>query len=194
MGKIQLDEVLQMNKLLVVLVIFAQFYVLPVFARDYDVELLIFERVTPSSDTEEQWNAGSNQILAHQEELRDFSTLSVKLPFKQGVSRLNRLEKELLGSGYRLLSSMHWRQPAEVFQNAPVVNVSRADNRMLGFLKIYKTSLIFVDINLGLIDPYIDPRQPSYFISEKRRLKFKEVHYFDHPKFGAILGVWPAEQ
>jgi hypothetical protein len=32
-----------------------------------------------------------------------------------------------------------------------------------------------------------------YFLSERRRLKFKEVHYFDHPKFGAILGVWPSE-
>ncbi|MEJ2176882.1 MAG: CsiV family protein [Gammaproteobacteria bacterium] len=183
-----------MNKLLVVLVMLAQFYVLPVFARDYEIELLIFERVTPSPDTEEQWNAGSNQILAHQEELRDSSTSSVKLPLKQGVSRLNRLEKELLGSGYRLLSSSHWRQPGEVFQNAPVVNVSRADNRMLGYLKIYNTSLIFADINLGLVDPLVDPHQPSYFISEKRRLKFKEIHYFDHPRFGAILGVWPAEQ
>lgn len=184
----------QMNKLLVVLVMLAQFYVLPVFARDYEIELLIFERVTPSPDTEEQWNSGSNQILAHQEELRDSSTSSVKLPLKQGVSRLNRVEKELLGSGYRLLSSSHWRQPGEVFQNAPVVNVSRADNRMLGYLKIYKTSLIFADINLGLVDPLVDPLQPSYFISEKRRLKFKEIHYFDHPRFGAILGVWPAEQ
>ena len=35
--------------------------------------------------------------------------------------------------------------------------------------------------------------QPVYYLSEKRRVKFGEVHYFDHPRFGAIVGVWPAE-
>ena len=34
---------------------------------------------------------------------------------------------------------------------------------------------------------------PHYFISEKRRVKYNEIHYFDHPGFGAIVGVWPAE-
>ena len=36
--------------------------------------------------------------------------------------------------------------------------------------------------------------QPHYFIAEKRRLKFAQIHYFDHPLFGAILGVWEAEE
>ena len=35
--------------------------------------------------------------------------------------------------------------------------------------------------------------QPHYFIAEKRRLKFGQIHYFDHPLFGAILGVWEAD-
>ena len=38
------------------------------------------------------------------------------------------------------------------------------------------------------------PAQPHYFIAEKRRLKFAQIHYFDHPLFGAILGVWEAEE
>ena len=37
------------------------------------------------------------------------------------------------------------------------------------------------------------PPRPHYFITEKRRLKFKQIHYFDHPLFGAILGVWPVD-
>ena len=36
--------------------------------------------------------------------------------------------------------------------------------------------------------------QPHYFIAEKRRLKFGQIHYFDHPLFGAILGVWEADE
>lgn len=30
-------------------------------------------------------------------------------------------------------------------------------------------------------------------LREKRRVKFREVHYFDHPRFGVILTVQPAE-
>ena len=181
-----------MTKLSVIAFFFVQFFVIPAFARDYDVELMIFERIAPSAETEEQWTFGSNQILAHQEDLRTLATSSVNLPLKPSVNRLKRLETELRGSGYRLLVSSHWRQPAEVFHNAPIVDVSQTESGLQGFIKIYKTSLIFADLNLGLVDPSVDPLLPSYFIGEKRRLKFKEIHYFDHPRFGAILGVWPA--
>ena len=181
-----------MTKYLILGLCFVQLFVTPVFARDYDVELMIFERISPSLETEEQWAFGSNQILAHQEELRALATSSVDLPLKQSVNRLKRLESELRNSGYRLLVSTHWRQPAEVFHNAPIVNVSRRENGLQGFIKVYKTSLIFADLNLGLVDISVDRSLPTYFIGEKRRLKFKEIHYFDHPRFGAILGVWPA--
>ena len=80
-----------------------------------------------------------------------------------------------------------------------------------GFLRIYTTTLIYADLDLalsprvlpavgtvGTIDGLNADRDavfypPHYFLSEKRRLKFKEVHYFDHPKFGAVVGVWPVD-
>ncbi|MYD77252.1 MAG: hypothetical protein F4244_11770 [Gammaproteobacteria bacterium] len=47
------------------------------------------------------------------------------------------------------------------------------------------------------IDPEILPEEipdvPHYFLFEKRWIKFNEVHYFDHPAFGVILGIWPHE-
>lgn len=183
-----------MKKLAIFLFFFVQFYAPPAFARDYEIELLVFEPRNPSSESEEQWNAGSNQILADQESMRGIAVAAVNLPLEKGVSRLKRIESELLSSGYRLHVSTSWRQPAEVYQHAPIVNISRSDNKMIGFLKVYKTALIFVDVDLGLVDALIDPVLPTFFISEKRRVKFKEVHYFDHPKFGAILTVWPAEE
>ena len=181
-----------MTKTTVIALFFLQALVTSAFARDYDVELMIFERTAVSAETEELWTSGSNQILAHQEELRTLATSAVNLPLRQSVNRLKRLETELRNSGYRLLVSSHWTQPADVFHRAPVVNVSQTESGLQGFIKIYKTSLIFADLNLGLIDPSIDPMLPSYFIGEKRRLKFKEIHYFDHPRFGAIVAVWPS--
>jgi len=77
-------------------------------------------------------------------------------------------------------------------------NEANADNPLAaGFVRVYRTSLIYADLNLQLSPP---PAQesagwpPHYFIAEKRRLKFKQIHYFDHPLFGAILQVWPVEE
>ena len=35
--------------------------------------------------------------------------------------------------------------------------------------------------------------QPYYFLKERRRVKFREVHFLDHPKFGILLTVWPVK-
>ena len=64
-----------------------------------------------------------------------------------------------------------------------------------GFVRVYTTSLIHADLHLQLAPPLPesappDAPHPRFFITEKRRLKFKQIHYFDHPLFGAILGLW----
>ncbi|MYB33754.1 MAG: hypothetical protein F4X92_01200 [Gammaproteobacteria bacterium] len=38
--------------------------------------------------------------------------------------------------------------------------------------------------------PEVESLDPEYFLIERRRIRFKEVHYFDHPAFGVILGIW----
>ena len=104
---------------------------------------------------------------------------------------------------------------ARSYQNATTFDLSTGN--LKAFLKIYKTSLIFADLNMGLIAnapiPTANSNEqtalqsnqqntlnvstkssapgPLYFVNEKRRLKFKEIHYFDNPRFGAIIGVWP---
>ncbi len=165
----------------------------PALARDYDVELIVFERTHVSGDVEEQWNPGSNSQLSNQETLREFIARRDPQDVLPDTSRLQRLQSELQRSGYRVLYSGRWRQPAAVFQNAPVVTVGGQDSRLDGAIRVYRTSLIFADIALGLEDVGADSLAPLYFINEKRRLKFQEVHYFDHPRFGALLTVWPAE-
>ncbi len=159
-------------------------------ARDYELELIVFERTNISSETEEQWHLGSNQGLDHQEALRELASRSIEFPLESGVDRLREVETALLNSGYSVLQSIKWTQPAEFFQQAPAIEVGTTD-RLEGFIKVYKTTLIFVDLNLALIDIDSEVEVPSYFINEKRRMKFKEIHYFDHPKFGAIVTVWP---
>lgn len=136
----------------------------------------------------------------------------------QPLRHLTKIKSELSGPGFRVLRALRWTQPSKVFHKAPLISVGNANSTLpYGFIKIYKTSLIFADVDLQLSPSVIDNslsnveinitdndfstnlndssansfQQPHYFISEKRRLKFKEIHYFDHPKFGVILGVWP---
>ncbi len=163
-------------------------------ARDYAVEILVFERTEVSKDVEEQWNPGSNSQLSNLEKLQSLAGQTDDHPIGAETVQLARYRLELLNSGYRVLYTAGWQQPSEVYQNAPVVPVGTPDNRILGAVRVYRTSLIFVDIALGLTDLVLDADSPLYFINEKRRVKFKEVHYFDHPKFGVLLTVWPVEE
>lgn len=162
-------------------------------ARDYQVEVLVFERTSVSTEVEEQWTPGSNSQLSNREMLQSMLNQAGNQSFSPSVSRLARLEQELLGSGYRVVYAANWRQPSAVYQNAPVVPVGSPGSRIRGAIRIYRTSLIFADVALGLADIVQDAGTPLYYINEKRRLKFKEVHYFDHPRFGALLTVWPDE-
>ena len=158
-------------------------------ARDYQVELLVFERVNPGSNAEEIWNPESNVVETRRRELAEMGQLASSTNTRPGVNRLKRVEENLKNAGYRVLAASRWVQPARVYQNAPVISIGSAGSSVTGFLRVYKTSLIFADLLLALRDP---AEGPIYFIKDKRRLKFKEVHYFDHPKFGAILSVWPS--
>ena len=165
------------------------------WARDYQLELFVFQRLNSSEEIEEHWTHESNQVVKHQQELKAISTSSTVIADQNvaGVNRLKRLEDNLLKSGYRVLHSMHWQQPAKQFHQAPIIRINNPANGLDGVLKVYKTALILADINLGFTDTFQQNPDPIYFIQEKRRMKFKEVHYFDHPRYGAILTVWPAD-
>ena len=188
-------------------------------ARDYYVEIIVFQHGTSIEQTDEIWSVDTSAAKAHDERL---SSLAAKVDTVDSSSQLNRLagvRSGLLESGHQILQSMSWTQPSAVYQNAPVVALgSPVSDRFNGYLKVYKTSLIFADLDMRLSETSIKLPQPTvieeiedadqvlqstpslpvevtenYYISEKRRLKFKEVHYFDHPAFGAIVGVWPKE-
>ena len=179
----------------------------PLWARDYEVELMIFERINPPGEVEEQWNSGANSQLLNMETLIDLvgrADIAIETAPTEGetpdeiiveaeVSRMQRLQSGLMNSGYRILYRARWQQPPAVFQDAPVLRVGEAETRLQGAIRVYRTSLIFADVSLGLGDFLKDSEAPIYFINEKRRLKFKEIHYFDHPRFGALITVWPVD-
>lgn len=222
------------------------------YARDYAVELIIFERPNAPNEAKEVWNFSSERLvsrlrkmhnLADQaivyETLPELDSADTRYKIMPALSNLAVISNNLVAAGYRILHAANWIQPAAAYQHAPLISFGAADSLLpYGFIKVYKTTLIFADINVqyspltltgftdantvsiprintdaneGLsvtntdrantngakantVETISEPQQPHFFISEKRRLKFKEIHYFDHPLFGVIIGVWSSEQ
>ncbi len=208
------------------------------FARDYHDEVIIFERPGSSDPDQEVWNFSPENLAPHLQKLQTLAAKASETEFSNTLEFLAGAEESMRESGLRILRTAHWIQPSAVYQHSPLVSMGAENSTLPGaYIRVYKTSLIFADVDLqlnpltaqvtnldnssntalatatniisdseafsadtGLENTTIDgataveinyPAQ--YFLSERRRLKFKEIHYFDHPKFGAILGVWPSE-
>jgi len=188
-------------------------------ARDYQVEVVVFER-TGSTDVEsEVWDFSPENLAQHQSRIVNLSTKATEdFEFDPALTHLADVQRNLVDSGLRILRTANWIQPSAVYQNAPLGALGIENSTMpYGFIRVYRTSLIFGDVDLqispldgqaasvlggatigatagsSLAAGEENPNNPHYFISEKRRVKFKEFHYFDHPRFGVIVSVWPSE-
>ncbi len=194
-------------------------------ARDYTIELIVFEQAGGSADADaeedeqdEKWDFSDRKIADKLQRLAELESRSDAFRTETTLHRLEPARQQLAQAGHRILRTAGWIQPSAVYQHAPLISLDLPDSSLAGFIRVYKTSLIYADIDLQfspknsatpmLYDsessavpvlhdlssglPTLSDNLPErYFLSEKRRLKFKEAHYFDHPKFGAILGIWP---
>jgi len=82
--------------------------------------------------------------------------------------------------------------PPDAYNPAPI------GPRLRGTVRIYENQLVFAEVDLQFSSLPTTVRVPEgavlsrpqvYRISEKRRIKLNEVHYFDHPYFGALIRV-----
>lgn len=194
----------------------------PAMARDYEVEVIVFDRIAREAGRaqQERWDFSSARIAARLDEMQALAARASKHPTTAKLGSLEPLRARLEARDYRILATARWQQPAAFYPRAPVIALGRDDGDVgeenavaentvadkpinplaAGFVRVYRTALIYADVNLQLSPPLpaaeASPAatwQPHYFIAEKRRLKFKQIHYFDHPLFGALLQVWPVE-
>ncbi len=195
-------------------------------ARSYGIEVILFEQAGSSLDPEaaegEKWDFSDRKIAGRLQRMAMLESRSNEFPTSITLDNLEQARRQLIQAGHRVLRTASWTQPSAVYQHAPLIPLGLADTPLTyGFIRVYKTSLIYADIDLQFspespasaplpddkpgspspvtVEPQADSFSPlppdnlpeHYFLSEKRRLKFREIHYFDHPKFGMILGIWP---
>ncbi len=101
---------------------------------------------------------------------------------------------------YNLLKQLAWIQPAINKNDAPVVSIGEQPT-ISGQVRFYSKKLLFIELELRFNRPLTNIpdttvpyssgyyQTPVYIIKETRRLKLNEIHYFDHPRFGALVKV-----
>ena len=182
---------------------------LPALATDsYELELLVFA-VDTSPGIETALSGEVPVLLAESRMYRH--SISSKDPqiLPPGAGRLATARKVIEArAGYHILahSSIIKTQssPFGKTQYGLLNTLSEFDSRLATYFRLYTTGPFFLQSSIlyrpglkitpaaGLSDlsQNLHARE-SLAIQETRRIRFKEVHYLDHPSFGALLVLTP---
>ena len=139
----------------------------PSIARDYKVEVILFENSTPSSSTESHDYKPPQRMTA--------GSKTWRLPPSMLLKELEKIEQS---SNYEVKHHYSWGVESLPYQNSANYTVAEVDAQ--GYIKVYADNLLFTNIDLDY---------NGFRMKEKRRLKLNEKHFFDHPKFGLLMQV-----
>jgi hypothetical protein len=166
----------------------------------YDVEIIIF-RNNVKSDAGEQWTTPATSDLSparvfSQDEFTELSPTLYQLDGIRGGLRNS--------SGYTVLFHRAWRQVGYDAAHAiPYPIHFLAENgrdNIEGSVTLVRERYLHLDVDLSLMTAsraaptrFADGMgsTPAFRLREKRRMRSRELHYFDHPRFGMIAMVTP---
>ncbi len=161
----------------------------------YDIEVVVFENHQPDLEGGELWR---NELdKSTNSDIDEAVNIGVPpAPDSSLAAAATALEKS---GRHHVLAYLRWQQSAEAKSASKPVKISSADGELNGALRFYLSRYLLVDLNLTLREaangglPSGTDKQtpPLYRLSEYRRVKLLETHYFDHPKFGALVRVSP---
>lgn len=162
----------------------------------YDIEVLVIENRMP--------DLVGDEIL-----LKDSAKLRLQAPegapppnppsadsyFQPGIVR-----QLVQNKNYRVLAYAHWSQTLDSNSSKGVkpVRIVSAEKayppELDGAVRFSMSRFLHLDINF-LFRPAGEQAASGaiYRISEQRRVKSQETHYFDHPKFGVLVRIMPVE-
>ena len=142
------------------------------FAKDYQVEVVVFENLAEHQAFESYRYPEINEMTSNAEVWRVEPSLLL-----DDVKALGQADD------YRVLHHFAWGQESLPLSEAASVQVTELN--LKGWIKVYANQLLYVNLDLDYLD---------YRLTEKRRIKLDEKHFFDHPKYGVIVQVSRLEQ
>lgn len=158
----------------------------------YQVEVIVFEHLRlggdeywPERNQKPQWDNALSIFSGGSEDSR-FTPLPSSAYKMGGVYRVLRSSQD-----YRPFMHVAWQQVGLPASRARPVYVSSDGGQVEGSIRLRQSRFLHVDMDL--IYPLGSGDGKYARISESRRLKLKELHYFDNPLFGAIVQVTRAD-
>jgi len=175
----------------------------------YDAEILVFRQLDSQGDDEELEipNIRHLELNLELQDLLDRTSVTPLEPAIEGY--LSDPAKSINNNrDYEILFHGRWSQTTSDRKAAPYIRINLPaigrSHTLIGILRLFSTDLLYVDTFLRYrpaeqlaanqtLESAGRNTEPYYFIKERRRVKFREVHFLDHPKFGALLTVWPVK-
>jgi len=182
---------------------------LPAVSQDaatpaYNIELVIF-RATSAQGVPEDWavEAGTSNIVVGDEASSGSSQVGRFVGMIPSSSyQLTEIESKLRSSGaYVPVAHVAWSQTASSWGTRAGFTLQK-----LGVGAEGLSGTVFLErgqyLHLGMALTYADPSPPqglgaasgtTFIINQSRRIRFYERNYYDHPAFGVIALVSPAQ-
>ncbi|HHJ15373.1 MAG TPA: hypothetical protein ENJ80_01610 [Gammaproteobacteria bacterium] len=184
--------------------------------REFEIELVVFQNLI-NNDGGEIWPVDYSEWFAdpYLDEEQDPAAAEAAKPgsitaidwLPESAYRLVA-ERNALGrsSQYRPLAYFAWRQSVLDRNQAQPVDLSSETHKKNGayvdgtvrvaverYLHLYLDLKLHIPINNEQLE-LMEYDIPEFRLAEHRRMRSKEIHYFDHPRFGVIALITPYEK
>jgi hypothetical protein len=170
----------------------------------YNIELVIF-RATTAQGGAENWSAetgAANSIAGDEASSGSSQVGRFVAMIPSSAYQLTDIEGRLRSSGaYVPVAHVAWSQTASAWGTRAGFTLAK-----LGIESAGLNGTVFLErgqyLHLGMTLTYSDPSPPaglgaasgtSFTINQSRRIRFYERNYYDHPAFGVIALVSPAQ-
>ena len=149
--------------------------------RWFQVELIVFQQQAPNSEI-------FDQIETEIKPVQRYARVSAGDKTLQGS--YNRLKR---ASAYQPFYYQSWRILVNSGSVSLPIDVSGGNEDLNGWIKVQRGELLHVIADLEFSPSAYETEKLIYRLKEKRRVLLNEVHYLDHPLFGAVVKVSPVE-
>ena len=169
----------------------------------YKIEALVFKSLS-ASESNEIWPTESgiaepqSQSMASQSEIVQLRSSS------ENKGELVNIKERMEDSGeYIVLDYRKWRQLADSRSQSPVtVYDSRYEDigQLKGIIQFYMSRFLHINVDLSLAPEHYtitetesgQTGRPLFQIQQDKRIKSKNIYYFDHPEFGVLVYINPS--
>jgi hypothetical protein len=170
----------------------------------YNVEMIVFRATAATSAAAENWSeeAGTRSVAGDESSSGSLQVGRFVAALPAAAWQLNELESRLRASGaYVPVAHVAWSQTASAWGTRAGFALSRLGVEVPGL-----SGSVFLEhgqfLHLGMSLNWAMENPPDglgagpgtqFTLNETRRVRFYERNYYDHPAFGVIAMVTPAQ-